>query len=500
MRLRNGRFQSLPVPILAIASLLFWGCGGAPSRVVPEWDITVPAGWAAVDSGEISTPIAPIDEAWWKTFGSASLDSVVTEALSGSPTLQAMAAGVDAARAGVTIAGSSLWPQINLGMSASRARGNLSGSGVTSLFSGPDGAPEVIEFHTNRFDLSLSSSWEVDLWGRNQAGRSASVADAQAALADLAAGRLSYAALTAKAWFALTEARLQADLAERTEQSYRKAAERLARRYQQGVRPSLDYRLALAALARSESALEASRQQADFFARNLEILLGRYPAGDQTGGLDLPALNEELPAGLPADLVLRRPDLVATERRLAGAGRRVSEAKRSLLPGIKLTASGGRLSDQIEDLLEGDFSVWSIAGSILQPIFQGGRLKANVDRTAALERQALGIYANALLTAFGEVEGTLVAHKTLQGRERALRTAWEQSEAARRLAERQYDSGLINIITLLEAQRSAFGTEAVLLAVRRARLDSRVDLYVALGGGFDIDKDWFSYLEEVNEP
>jgi NodT family efflux transporter outer membrane factor (OMF) lipoprotein len=225
-------------------------------------------------------------------------------------------------------------------------------------------------------------------------------------------------------------------------------------------------------------------------------LLGRYPAASIEAGAGLPQITTGVPAGLPGTLLIRRPDLFAAERRYAAAEKRVSEARRAFFPSITLTASGGTLSQQLEDLVDGDFSVWSIAAGVTQPIFQGGRLRANLALSHSVSDQALAEYASALLRAFGETESAFVAERVLANRETHSVEAAEQALAARRVAERQYQTGLIDYITVLETQRGALNSQSELISVRRQRLDARVNLYLALGGGFELNENWTSFMEQ----
>jgi outer membrane protein TolC len=199
----------------------------------------------------------------------------------------------------------------------------------------------------------------------------------------------------------------------------------------------------------------------------------------------LPAPRGVVPAGLPVELLTRRPDLVMAERRLAAAGARVSEARAALFPRIALTGSSGRASEEIEDLLDSAFGVWSIAGNLAQPIFQGGALRAAVDLASAEQVEAAAAYAGAALQSYKEVETLLAAESLLSEREKHLAAAAEQSRAALALATQRYTTGLESYVTLLASQRNLLTAESEHIAVRRARLDARVDLYLALGGGFD---------------
>ena len=214
------------------------------------------------------------------------------------------------------------------------------------------------------------------------------------------------------------------------------------------------------------------------------MLLGRYPAAELDVAEAPPAVTGRVPAGLPADLVRRRPDLAAAERRLASADQRLASARRALLPGIRLTGGGGRSSEALADLLDGDFSVWSLAANLTMPLFQGGRLRARA-AAAEADREALtAAYAGLVLSAFAEVEGALAAEAALAEQEAALVETADQASAAESLADDRYRRGLVGLITLLDAQRRAWDAHSQLLTTRRRRVDARVDLHVALGGGF----------------
>jgi NodT family efflux transporter outer membrane factor (OMF) lipoprotein len=449
----------------------------------------VPAAWSVDATAARGENVAR----WWTDFGDPDLDRVVEEALANNYSVRAAAARVEraAAVAGVTRADG--LPSLSAGLDAARRRQNFIGIDIP-------GAPDVITSRSNSFGVSLNASWELDLWGRIRSATSAALADLEASAADLAGLRLSIAAQTVRVWFAVIEAHEQVRLAEESVESYRASATRVRERYRRGVRTSLDLRLALSSLANSREALERRRQQLDAASRQLEILLGRYPAGSVETAFELPAVSGDVPAGIPAEVLIRRPDVFAAERRVAAAEARVSEARRAFLPRLTLTGSAGTLSDEIQDVTSGDFSVWSIAAGLAQPLFQGGRLLSNLDRSNAAADIALADYASTLLSAFEEIESALFAESNLAEREGHLVEANRQSEEALQLAERQYGSGLIDYITLLETRRQTLRSRSALVAVRRARLDARVDLHMALGGGFTLEDEWRRFLETESKP
>ena len=342
--------------------------------------------------------------------------------------------------------------------------------------------------------VSLDVTWEADLWGRLSARAKAGLADFQASSADLQAARLSLAGQTVKTWFAIAEAQQQLALADGTVESWRSSAEQVHDRFEEGIRSSLDLRLALANLAGAEALLGERKRQLDRAVRQLEVLLGDYPDKSIHVPTELAVTPPPIPVGLPAEIISRRPDLVAAERRLASADNRALAARRDLYPRLSLTAVGGTASRALQDLVDGDFSVWSLVGSIVQPLFQGGRLRAGVSQAEGVKEEFLASYASSAIRAFAEVETALAAESLLAEQEAALARAAEQSREARLLAEDRYGSGLENFVTVLESQRRSLQADGELIAARRSRLENRVDLHLALGGGFD---PMLPYLEQT---
>jgi NodT family efflux transporter outer membrane factor (OMF) lipoprotein len=341
-----------------------------------------------------------------------------------------------------------------------------------------------LQTRSTSFGIALNLRWELDVWGRIRAGHSAAIADLEAASADAQGARLSIIAQTVKLWLAVVEGRRQVELADATRANSAASLARIEDRYARGSGSSLDVRLARSDLASTRANLERRRQQLDRTTRQLEILIGAYPDGSVGEGRELPAPPASVPAGLPAELVSRRPDLAASERRLAAAGARIDEARRALYPRISLTASGGTSSEELGDLVDGDFGVWSLAANLTQPIFQGGRIAAGIDLAKSRQREALHAYIDTALHAFAEVETALAADGHLALRETALAEATEQATAARELAQSRYERGIGDVIAVLESQRRAFLAESEWIAAQRERLDNRIDLYLALGGDY----------------
>lgn len=473
------RVSTLPLLGLLVVSL-GTSCVTAPAGD-PDLGVTVPDQWTASRGDQqIETPTDP-ESRWWSSFQDERLDHLVDDALSRNHDLQAAAARVDAAAAQARIAGATLYPQIGAGLNAARGKNNLFGIPI------PGNEGEVLSITTSTFGASLNLSWEVDLWGRLRAQKQAATSQFSASVADYAGARLSLAGQTSKAWFAVLEARQQTELARSTLESRRISRARIERRYLLGTRPALELRFARTQESAAEASLAFRQRQLDLALRQLDLLLSRYPDGELDVGLAesaLPPPPAAIPAGLPAELVSRRPDLVAADHRLAAAGFDVKSAKASLYPQLSLTGSAGTLSADIEEVLSDDFSVWSLAAGLLQPIFQGGRLRGGVELSEARYREISESYVQQVLRAFGEVEIALAAERFLTDRERALQEAAQQSIASERLAQDRYDAGLQDYLSFLEAQRNSFLAQSELITAKRQRLDARIDLYLALGGDY----------------
>jgi NodT family efflux transporter outer membrane factor (OMF) lipoprotein len=463
-------------PGVVLALLLIVGCVSPPKQRNPEV-VPAPEAWTGAE-----VPTAEPEDEWWTTFDDPQLDRLIGIAEEQNRDLQAAVARVDRAAAEARIAGADLKPSVGVALGGARQKQNFIGLPI------PGAEDDVLSTTFTQLGLSLDVSWEVDLWGRVRAGARAALADFKATEADLRGARLSIAGQTAKLWFSLADLQQQALLASDSATSFRAVADQVRLRYEQGLRPPLDLRLALSNLAAAEALLAIRLEQLDRTTRQLEVLLGRYPSGrllDEFPIDAFPHLPGPPPAGLPAEVVSRRPDLIAAERRLAASDQRVLQARRSLYPRLSLTASGGTASAELGDLLSGDFSVWSLVANLTQPIFQGGRLRAGVDLAEAVGDEALARYAGSVLRAYSEVESALAAEQRIAEQETHLAEEARQLIKAQELAEDRYRSGVGGYLAVLESQTRAVVAQSNLLTTQRARLTNRVDLHLALGGGFE---------------
>ena len=459
---------------LALAALLLSGCARKFEPPVHPLSLSAPANWAG-GSAVSGTSIGH----WWDYLEDPGLDSAIATALEHNQDLKAAAARLDAAQAEALIAGAAAHPNIDLNLASGRQRQNFVGFPI------PGREGQVLSTTFNTAGVNLGLSWELDVWGRMRDGQAAALATTEARQAEVRAARLSLSGQVAKAWFAAREARRQAELARATLASYETSAGRVRERFQRGLRPSLDLRLALTEVDRARALVGQREAQLDAAVRQLEILLGDYPSGEYALASGLPSLPRYVPEGLPAELVHRRPDLLAGESAVLASDARLSQSRAALRPRISLTSSFGTASAQLRDLLNHNLLAWNFLSNLMQPIYNRGRLKASIEREEAVVREAVARYESAVLRAYGEVEITLAAERMLARQEAALEAATQHSLAAKNLAEDRYRKGLANIITVLTAQRAALDSESRWLTLRRLRLENRVNLHLALGGGFE---------------
>lgn len=437
--------------------------------------LDLPEAWSAAEATDDQN--ARVRAEWWREFDDPALHALIERAFSHNRDLAAAAARLARAIAETRAAGAEQGPALDARFDSSRSRQNFIGLPIP-------GSSGVLSNTSSNFGLGLDLSWELDLWGRLRAATARAQYDLDAVGADYAGARLSLAGQTAKAWFALVEARAQTALAAQTAELFERSTARIRARFERGTRTALDLRLARTELETARAALAQRRGTEQRLARALQVLTGSYPDGDVRDGASLPAIPGAVPAGLPASILSRRPDLVAAERRLAAADAGLAEARADLYPRLSLTASGGTRSADIDDLFDGDFRVWSIAGNLVGPIFDSGRRQARIEVRDAVRHEALATWAESVLRAISEVESLLASETHLDTQLEHVAAAAEEAVGARTLSDERYGRGLIDIVTLLTAQRREVDARSQLLALQRQQLDTRIDLLLALGGGF----------------
>ena len=331
----------------------------------------------------------------------------------------------------------------------------------------------------------LAASWEIDLWGRLRYGRSAAELSYASAQADFEFARQSLAAQVARSWFIAIEARLNLAAATSMAQSAHELLRISEDRRQVGIDSGRDVALARANLDTFEDMVRQAQQANEQAARSLELILGRHPTTELQAAEAFPALPGPVPVGMPLQMLERRPDMVAAERRVAAAFDRVGEAKAAQLPQISLTAGFGTLSSDVLDFQD-DFEnpAFGVGAELLAPLYTGGQLKAQVAVRTAEQAEALARYASLALAAIGDVENALGTSRLLVERIELLSRALGEQERALQLDLAAYRVGRQDLRPVQQQQIQVQTARMALLRVQSEQLVQRVNLHLALGGSF----------------
>ena len=421
-------------------------------------NLTVPAQWA--EKGGAGGAVA---DGWLATFNDRRLEALVRDALQYNPDLQVAAARMEQAAGYVKLAGATLYPQVNL-----LARGGGAMSGDSSGLEG----------------VGVFASWELDFWGRVRAGREAAQLQYASVALDAEYAAQSIAAMVAKSWFLATESRLQKAAAEEMLLSAERLASLARDRLRVGKGDEYDVALAQANVQTYRDAVQQLDLSYRQSLRALETLIGRYPAAAIEVPPQLAAKPRPVPVGMPSELLERRPDVVAAERRIALAFYRTEEAKAARLPRISLTAAVTTISSELFVLKQRDDPLWSAGASLLAPLYLGGALQSQVEIRTAEQKQAVAEYGRVGARAFGEVENALSSGFALDERGAILAQAVTQNERALELANVRFRVGSGDLRAVQQQQLAVYGARTSLLRVQSEQLVQRVNLYLALGGGW----------------
>lgn len=401
-----------------------------------------------------------VSDAWLESFGDPALTSLVAEAQKNNPDLRVAAMRVEKAAALMDLSGSGLYPQLNL-------LGN---------FNDFDGAKR------DRGYLVGSIAWEPDIWGRLTTLNRADEEVMKSLAADFAWARQSLAAATAKAWFALNRDKMLYDFMREIVKIQEKALHVAKEREEIGAGTKRDVHLVTAMTAESKQMLKNFETMQQVDTRGLETLVGRYPA-NAIEPKGLTRMPPELPAsGIPADLLNRRPDLVAARHRVAAAFHNEKAAELLKLPNITLRFDMGY--DHVYD------TVARLIGNLFMPVYDAGRIDALIAAATADQKAAIANYRSVVLRAFREVENALAQEKQLKARYDLLTTTEREYKTAYDMTVETYEIGEGTLIDVLTAQSKWIDAGITRVNIANRRLANRVDLHLALGGGFDAKPSW----------
>ncbi len=451
--------------------LLLAGCSFAPDHVRPA--MPVPDKYVSPASNDTSVGAL----GWRDYFRDAPLQTLIEQTLANNRDIRIASARVAEARASWRIEGAALYPELNAVGTGTRGRTlfNLPGVGATPV-------------DVRQISAQLSASWEIDFWGRLRNLRDAARWQYLATEEARRAVATDLIAQVANGYLLEREYEERTALARQSISTREEALRILRRRYEVGSGSKLDMAQAQTLLAQAETALQALEQDREVNRNALALLVGQ-PVDITPGPLGMAELelHVAIPAGLPSELLVNRPDIVAAEHRLRAASANIGAARAAFMPNISLTGAYGTMSDKLDGLFTGGSEAWSFSPTISLPLFNAGRLKGNLDVAKARQEQAVAEYEQAIQSAFRDVSDALVRRRQLALQiDTTARLLDAQRERAR-LAQLRFDNGRSAYLEVLDAQRDLFEAEQGLVQLRRAEMASAVALYSALGGGFVAD-------------
>ncbi|MEW6441124.1 MAG: efflux transporter outer membrane subunit [bacterium] len=481
---------------LAVCLILLAGCAVGPSYRQPE--TPVPEGWKGLD---LQTPAAQqsIQTAkpaelvyWWRSFEDPALASLVERAIASNLDLTQARGRVREARAARRVVAAGLWPALDASASYERRGVGPGSSGQSATIVSPGGTTTLVPRTGGReidlFQAGLDAAWELDLFGGVRRNVEAAEADLAASFEDLRDVLVSVAAEVATNYVDLRGIQQQIAIARRNLAAQQHTAEITRKRFAVGFVGALDVANADAQAATTESQIPVLESSAWGTLYSLSVLIGLEPgalASELAAEGPIPPVPPEVPAGLPSDLLRRRPDIRRAEAQLHAATARIGVAVSDLFPKFSLTGNLGFSGDQLGSLADWANRSWGVGPSVRWPIFAGGRIVANVEVQNALEEQALAAYRKTVLTALQDVETALIAYAREQEHRSALARAVESNRKAVDLSMKLYVAGRTDFLNVLTAQRSLYLSEDALAQSTRSLATSLIALYKALGGGWE---------------
>lgn len=443
------------------------GCA-APPQPAPDSTVVVPAAWVAPQS------LAPADgkpvaAAWWKAFGDPALDAMVQQALRNNGNLRIARSRVQEYRARAAVVDDGLSPALDLSAGPARARAR-SASGTLA--------------ETTVFQVGVQASYEVDLWGRLAQLSDSALASLEGQRAARDAAELSIAATVASGYFNLRGLDAQLALARDTLSSREESLSRARRLLDAGYSSRLDWAQAESEYRAAAAAVPSLERSVSQQENALSVLLGRNPGPLDRGRAITDIAAPTTSAGLPSELLRRRPDIAQAQDQLIATDHSLQASRDQLLPSLKLSAGATAQGLSLHQLVNAPTALWSVGASVLAPLLQRPRLLAGADVAAAQRDQALFAYEDTVRHAFAEVEDALTAIRTLDRQREELDGRNTAAAEVLRIARSRYRNGYASYLEELDAQRTSYAAQQSLLQSRTALLSANVDLYRALGGGW----------------
>lgn len=451
----------LLVLVALLSAMMAQGCSVHELRS-EAYPLTMPESYKAASPQEGEA----LTGRWWERFGDEGLNRLVEEALKGNLDISQAYERFRQGQAAFRATDAARGLQLGLGAGGGRVRQAGPFDTITS----------------DSYRLSAAMGYELDLWNRLSSRSGAALLDADASLNDLRALHMTIAASVVDLYYLAVEQRAQLELSDRIIASFRETVESVERRYREGLVPALDVYQSRQNLAAAQSRRPVFEAKLAVTLNALSQLLGRFPTGEEPGGLSALADAPTFPVGLPSELLARRPDINAALLRLRASDERVGAAVADRFPSFSLSGTVGGASTRLKTILDSPNIFWNLLIEIAQPVLDGGRRRAEVDRAEAIFRERLAAYHESVITSFREVEDALARNREAEDLVGRIGERRVSARSELRLALDNYFLGVGDYLPVLTAQRSYYETESSLLDARRRLISSRIELARAVGG------------------
>jgi NodT family efflux transporter outer membrane factor (OMF) lipoprotein len=461
------------------AILLVAGCTVGPDYVRPS--VETPAAFKEAQGWKVAEPRdQQLRDKWWEVFDDPLLNDLVAQVAINNQNVKFAEANVRQARALTDQARSAFFPTVTGNASATRAggqRGGGSGGGGTTSGGGGGGV-------ANLYNVSLDATWELDLWGRVRRNVESSEAAAQASVADLGGATLSAQALLATDYLLLRVQDADIDLLQRTVTEYEKSLQLTRNQYAVGVAGRSDVALAETQLKSTQAQAINAQIQRTAFEHAIAVLMGKPPAEFSISAMPLKQTFPNIPAGVPSELLERRPDIAAAERRAASANAQIGVAEAAFFPTVTLSATGGFASSTIANLFSAPARYWSVGAALAQTIFDAGLRKAQTEQAIAAYDANVATYRQTVLGGFQEVEDNLAALRILEQQAAVQDEAVKAARESVTITLNQYRAGTANYLAVVIVQAALLNNERAAVTILGQRYAASVALIKALGGGW----------------
>jgi len=456
----TGRFRSL-LPLLPLFSSLFLLACSSISAVDEKLkDLPLPQNW------HDSKQVLAVEHNWLSQLDNSQVHQLVKKALAANHQFVMQAYALEISQQQLIVSGSQLWPELDLALRSGRNKDNQTDS------------------YANSNSVNLNLSYEVDIWGKLSDADRLNNYNYLAQKASFEHYKQQLVVKVLTTWFSVIEAEKLLTLYRSRIENSQQNLDIIEAGYKSGLTAALDVYLTRNDLNSELTRVSEQETVKTKLIRQLERLIGEYPKGELLVNANLPLLTNDIPVGLPSELISRKPELKASWYQLLSQDAGLAYAHKQRFPSIVLSGSVGDANADIGELLSGSSLAWSLVGSVSAPIFNAGRLQANEEKARLELKHGEQLYLDTLYGAFSDVENAITTEKSLKQRYYTMLAAQENAKVASTLSFEQYQSGLVSYTTVLDAQKRSFEAQTTLIKIKNQLIANRINLHFSLGGDF----------------